>query len=223
MNKKAQILVIDDHRIFADGLSLMLQQLDNSFSVDTLYTASSVIENLEGLLNYKLVLIDLNMPNLSGVDFLRTLATHKVLIPVIIISGSEEIDDVERCIRLGARGFIPKSLPSSEVVKAIKQVLANDVFLPKSLSETVNWSHCNPQFNPSKADPNHVDGLRPRQIEVLSLMYQGYSNGKIAVVLGISESAIKSHISIIFKALSVKSRTMAVKAALDLGLINNNN
>lgn len=223
MNKKVQILVIDDHRIFADGLSLMLQQLDGSFRVDTLYTAGPIITNLEELVKYNLVLIDLHMPNLSGADFLRALATHKVFIPVIIISGSEEISDVERCLRLGARGFIPKSLPSPEVLEAVNRVLANNIFLPKALSEAVDWSRCNPQLNLSQSDPTSVNGLRPRQIEVLSLMYQGYSNSKIAVVLGVSESAIKSHISIIFKALSVKNRTMAVKAALDLGLITNNN
>lgn len=220
MNKTAKILVIDDHRIFADGLSLMLQQLDNSFSVKTFYTASSVIANLDELVNYDLVLIDLNMPNLSGVDFLTAIAANKVVTPTIIISGSEELDDVERCLRLGARGFIPKSLPSAEVVAGIKKVLKGSVYLPTSLADSVNWSHCNPQLDKRAIDRKSVSEIRPRQIEVLSLMSAGHSNSKIAAILGISESAIKSHISIIFKALNVKNRTMAVKVALKMKLID---
>jgi len=220
MSETVKILVIDDHRIFADGLSLMLQQLDDSFSVETFYTARSIIANLDELVNYDLVLIDLNMPNLSGADFLTAVASHKVVIPTIIISGSEELNDVERCLRLGARGFIPKSLPSIEVVAGVKKVLTGSVFLPTSLADTVNWSRCNPQLDKHSIDQKSMSGIRPRQIEVLSLMSAGHSNSKIATILGISESAIKSHISIIFKALNVKNRTTAVKVALKLELIN---
>jgi len=220
MSKTVKILVIDDHRIFADGLSLMLQQLDHSFSVKTFYTASSIVANLDALANYDLVLIDLNMPNLSGVDFLTAIVANGVVIPTIIISGSEELDDVERCLRLGARGFIPKSLPSAEVIAGIKKVLTGSVFLPSSLADTVNWSRCNPKSDRHAIDRKIISGIRPRQIEVLSLMCAGHSNSKIAAILGISESAIKSHISIIFKALSVKNRTMAVKVALKMKLID---
>lgn len=215
---KYKIKIIDDHRIFADGLCTMLQQFDSNFDVSTQYTIQLESDYLKELSEIDLLLIDIHMPNMSGFNLLQALSNRGIKIKVLIISGSDEITDVEKALRLGAQGFIPKSLPSREMVTGVKKVLNGERFLPSYLADSVNWSACNPKLK-SNNQAITVDGLRERQIEVLRLMHQGYSNNKIASILDISESAVKSHISIIFKALNTKNRTSAIKCAVDLGLI----
>jgi len=196
----------------------MLQQFDSNFDVSTQYTIQLESDYLKELSEIDLLLIDIHMPNMSGFNLLQALSNRGIKIKVLIISGSDEITDVEKALRLGAQGFIPKSLPSREMVTGVKKVLNGERFLPSYLADSVNWSACNPKLK-SNNQAITVDGLRERQIEVLRLMHQGYSNNKIASILDISESAVKSHISIIFKALNTKNRTSAIKCAVDLGLI----
>jgi len=137
----------------------------------------------------------------------------------LFVSASEEIPDIEQAMRLGARGYIPKSLPSREMIAGIQQVLSGEIYLPHYWRDSVDWSVCNPKLNAPSKKKLSVAGLRPRQIEVLELMHQGHTNRRIASILGISESAVKSHISILFKALNTKNRTAAIKTGLELGLI----
>ena len=216
-NKK--VLLIDDHRLFADGLSAMLSQLDTSLSITTKYSARLLLDEFELLNNYDLVLIDLDMPNFNGLDFLNAVAHREASFKVLVVSGSEKISDVETALRLGANGFVPKHLPSMEMLSAVKQVLKGQRYLPRHLAETVDWSACRTNSPPVKAIAPDLDNIRPRQLEVLRLMQEGHSNNTIGTILGISESAVKSHISIIFKALHAHNRTAAVKTGAELGLI----
>lgn len=219
VSPQKNILIVDDHRLFADGLSLMLSQLDTSLSISTEYNARVLLDDFAALCAYDLVLVDLDMPSLNGLDFLNAVGHREANFKVLIVSGSEKISDVENALRLGANGFAPKQLPSTEMLAAIKQVLAGQRYLPRNLAETVDWSLC------QRSDELHAKlapdatSLRPRQLEVLKLMQEGHSNNKIGTILGVSESAIKSHISILFKALQARNRTAAVKVGIDLGLI----
>ena len=213
------VLIIDDHRLFADGLSLLLRQMDETLTVTTEYSAQAALAKLKWLKTFDLLLIDVNMPNLTGFDFLQALNERSIHIKVLFVSGNEELPDVEQALRLGARGYIPKSLPSAEMVTAITKVLAGDMFLPRNWDDSINWAACNPKLNTKRQEKISVAGLRPRQIEVLGLMHKGHTNIKIALILGISESAVKSHISILFKALDTKNRTAAIKAGLEQALI----
>ena len=213
------VLIIDDHRLFADGLSVLLGQMDEALSVTTEYSAQAALAKPEWLKSFDLLLIDVNMPNLTGFDFLQALNKRGIRTKVLFVSGNEELPDVEHALRLGARGYIPKSLPSAEMVTAIKTVLNGGLFLPHNWDESINWAACNPKLNAKSQPKISVAGLRPRQIEVLELMHKGHTNLKIASILGISESAVKSHISILFKALDTKNRTATIKAGLDQALI----
>lgn len=213
------ILIIDDHRLFADGLSVLLQQMDETLTVTTEYSARAALAKPEWLDSFDLLLIDVNMPTLTGFDFLQALNKRNILTKVVFVSGNEELPDVEHALSLGARGYIPKSLPSAEMVAAVKKVLDGDLFLPHNWDESVNWAVCNSNLNTKKQTKISVAGLRPRQIEVLELMHKGHTNQNIASILGISESAVKSHISILFKALNTKNRTAAIKVGLEQALI----
>ena len=220
MNKSQHnILLIDDHRLFADGLSVMLSQLDSSLSITTQYNARILLDDCSKLSHYDLILVDLEMPSLSGLDFLNAVVHRDSSFKVLIVSGSEKISDIESAMRLGASGFIPKHLPSAEMLIAIKQVLAGQRYLPRNLAERIDWSACRPNSAPKQKVTPNIATLRPRQLEVLKLIQDGHSNSIIGAILGISESAVKSHITILFKALHTHNRTAAVKAGIELGLI----
>lgn len=213
------VLIIDDHRLFADGLSVLLRQMDAALTVTTEYSAQAALAKPDWLETFDLLLIDVNMPNLTGFEFLQALNKRNLHTRVLFVSGNEDLPDVEQALRLGARGYVPKSLPSAEMVAAIKKVLNGDLYLPYDWDESINWAACNPKLTTEKQSEISVAGLRKRQIEVLELMHKGHTNQKIASILGISESAVKSHISILFKALNTKNRTAAIKAGLEQALI----
>jgi len=216
---RKKILIVDDHRLFADGLSLMLSQLDPGLCISTEYNARLMLNDVASLTQYDAVLIDLDMPSFNGFDFLSAIRHREANVRVLIVSGSEKIADVENALRLGANGFVPKNIPSTEMLNAIQKVLAGQRYLPRRLAESVDWSACHTSnIKPNKAKVDTTE-LRPRQLEVLQLMHEGHSNAQIGTILGISESAVKSHISILFKALQTRNRTAAVKAGVELGLI----
>ncbi len=216
-----KILIIDDHRLFADGLKIILGQLDKKLQVTTKYNARQLLDDFDTLNTYDLVITDLNMPNINGFDFLMAAKHRCSNFKKLIVSGSEKISDVENALRLGANGFVPKDLPSHEILSAINDVLAGKIYLPQHLSKTVNWSVC-------RSDDYRVDvdvsneasiNLRPRQLQILSLIKDGHNNKKIGSIIGISESAVKTHISNLFKTLEVNNRTAAVKAGIECELI----
>jgi len=222
MNSKVtKILIIDDHRLFADGLKVILSQLNKKFQITTKYNARQLLDDFDTLNTYDLVITDLNMPNINGFDFLMAAKHRCSNFKKLIVSGSEKISDVENALRLGANGFVPKELPSHEILSAIEEVLAGEIYLPKHLSKAVNWSVC-------RSDDYRVDvdvtkaasiNLRPRQLQILTLIKDGHSNKKIGSIVGISESAVKTHISNLFKLLDVNNRTAAVKAGVEFKLI----
>jgi len=217
MSVNKNILIVDDHRLFADGLDFILKQYSNNLNVRTEYSVRRLLNDFGSLKKYDLVLMDLFMPGFNGFDFLRAVNHRNAKFKVLIVSGSEEISDVENVMKLGSRGFAPKSLPPTEMVKAINRVLAGEIFLTRELSQAINWSVCSDQQSFTKKLSN-ID-LRPRQIEVLTLIQEGHSNNKIGTILGISESAVKSHVSNLFKILNVCNRTAAIKAGVSLDIL----
>lgn len=216
---KIKILIVDDHRIFADGLCAMLHQLNPSFEVTIRYHVDLEDEALTAMASADLLLVDLHMPSLSGFNLMQALSKRGIETKVLIISGSNEVPEIEQALSLGAKGFVPKSLPSREMVAAIHSVLNGEVYLPKDIQDAIDWGVLNPKPSSSTPKKTNINGLRDRQLEVLELMYQGNSNAEIAAVLDVSESAVKSHISILFKAMETKNRTSTIKRAIELGLI----
>lgn len=217
--KTRKILIADDHRLFADGLSLILTQFDSKLNVTTVYNARTLLDDAGALRKYDLLIVDINMPNLNGLDFIRALKNRCEDFKVLIISGSEDINDVEQALRLGACGFAPKSLPPLEILAAIDKVLSNEIFLPRALAQSVDWLACQPGKANKQTRANTSPDLRPRQLEVLKLMNEGHKNAQIGTILGISESAVKYHISSVFKALNTQNRTAAIRVATQLGLL----
>ena len=208
-----KILLIDDHKLFADGLVMILESSGNNFTVDTCNDIQNLLVSGEKLSAYDLILVDLHMPKLSGFSFLSAIKTQSIGVVVAVISGSEEQHEIERALALGAQGYIPKESSSEEFIYAARQLLQNNRYLPMHWLGEIDWTvDCYDESLMSEV-------LTSRQIQVLELMRDGLQNKQIALVLGISVSSVKSHVEQLFKKLKVNNRTSCVQIAQERNLV----
>lgn len=213
-----KILIIDDHRLFADGLAMIVQRLDTPTEVTICNNARTLLDSKESLTRYALVLMDLQMPNIDGFGFLTSLRVHNIGVRVLVVSSSENRSEIEKALQLGASGFVPKNAPAAEMLTGVTTVINGGRFVPEHLVGPISWPRA--QYSETSiADVECVGKLTERQIQVLSLMQAGNSNIEIAQILGVSESAIKGHISRLFKLLCAKNRTACVRRAIQQNLI----
>ncbi len=213
-NRKKRILLLDDHRLFADGLKSLLSEPNGEIQVDLLNDAKTILNDLNSLKRYDLVLTDLQMPSMSGLVFLKAVQAQKIPLRVAVISGSKSQSDVESAIVLGACGYIPKDSSSEQMWFAVRKLLDGDRYLPDEMFAFTDWVQAS-SSKPLAGKPM----LSERQLEVLRLMRDGLSNPDIANVLGVSRSAVKRHIERAFKTLEVNNRTSCVREAERLKLI----
>jgi DNA-binding NarL/FixJ family response regulator len=150
------------------------------------------------------------MPGKNGIDAVIAIADKYPSLPVIIISSSEDPDDLRRAIDAGAMGYIAKTEDSIVILNAIKLVLSGGVYVSPSVIKKKSTSEL--------ASDNIISQLTPRQKEVLCCIVDGQSNKEIARSLQITDATIKVHLKTIFKILSVNNRTQAAMLAKNLGI-----
>ncbi|MDP9604860.1 response regulator transcription factor [Variovorax sp. NFACC27] len=208
------VLLIDDHAMFREGLALTLRQEDASLVIET---AGSGAEALAVLANMpsapELVMTDFYLPDLAGAALLGSLRRCRAGLRILVLSASEDPQDVETAIAEGAHGFVHKSADSRQLMDALRRVMQGQ-------HGVVLASPGGPASMPilsDRADP--LARLSARQTEVLHLLCEGLRNADIAARLSTTERTVKAHISAIFGALEVDSRTQAVIAARRAGLM----
>ena len=204
------ILLVDDHPLFLEGLRHVLQQLDDSLSIQSCGSCEEALTLVED--DFDLVLLDINLPGMSGLDGLQQIRHRLPATPLVVMSASEDRNKVLRAIELGAKGFIPKSSTPDVIINALQLVLSGGVYLPMAVLETVNSS----QAKTSTADGQ---SLTPRQVAVLKLLAEGHSNKTIANRLTMAENTVRVHVSAILRFLDVSNRTEAGLAAMRMGLL----
>lgn len=213
MTKDPHILIIDDHRLFADGLALILRNLGGT-NVTVRNDAQSALKDTDQLRDYDLILVDLHMPQFSGFDFLMAVKAQSLNLSVAVISGTDKRSDIERTVQLGAKGFISKQTNGKKFLKAVTSLLnGKSVLLSKWASE-IDW--CQTTSTGSMAADCPVTG---RQLQVLELMSNGLQNKQIALALGISPYSVKDHVKNLFRNFEVHNRTLCVQTARDQNLI----
>jgi DNA-binding NarL/FixJ family response regulator len=204
------VLLIDDHTLFREGLKFLLRSLDAALEVDEAGDCAAALAHAAKR-GYDLVLLDLKMPGVAGLDALAALREAIPAAPLVVLSGEESPAVVRAAIERGAMGFIPKSSTPEVLLQALRLVLARGVYLPPSVLAVAE---------PAAADGSEtaLRGLTPRQIDVLRCVIQGKSNKIIARELDVSEGTVKAHLSSVLRAFGARSRTEAVYAAAKLGL-----
>jgi len=215
-----KILIIDDHHLFREGLKLVLSQLNP----DIVPLEAAALDEALALAtkhpDIAIVLFDLGLPGVHGIDALATFRQQCDDLPVIVLSGQEDQQTVLDALAGGAMGFVPKSTTPQTLHAALKIVLDNGVYVPPVALG---------QLRPSAAAPAPACaaglgrrlgdlGLTVRQAEVFRLIVQGKTNKAIARTLQISESTIKQHVKPILRALGVTSRVGAILEVARLGI-----
>ena len=207
MLQNMKILIADDHPLYRDALSMLVQQLDEKVSTKTVCCYDEVIQQLHDNDKPDLILVDLHMPGINAWQGIKTLRGLSPETPIVVISSSESEDDSTRALELGALGFIPKSLDGDSMINALRLIVENGVTIA-------------PIVKRSETRKTTSATLTNRQHEVLQRLANGESNKIIAKKLKLSEGTVKLHVRAVFTALNVNNRTQAVISAKKLGLID---
>ena len=198
----AQILVVDDELPIRTTIAEMLKR--QSYDVSTAGTGEEAL-GLVYQRPFDLLLLDLKMPGANGFEGLAYLRGQYPDLPIVVVSASEDAAIIQQVLRLGALGFIPKSVPMKELVSALNTVIGGDNWVPEGIS-------LHPESEDGPDFASKLASLTPQQYKVLVMLRDGSLNKQIAWELNVSEATIKAHITAIFRKLGVKNRTQAVIA-----------
>jgi DNA-binding NarL/FixJ family response regulator len=202
--EKIRVLVVEDHPTTRIGIAAIVDATPDMTVVAQAQSGEEAVKHYD---KYQpdVTLMDLRLPGMSGVDAIRAVvATHSDA-KFVVLTTYEGDEDIHQALQAGARSYIVKGMPHEALVDALRRVHEGGRFLPAPVSRTL-YSRI----------PNLE--LRPREREVLDLLVRGKSNKEIASELGITESTVKCHVSVILLRLNVTDRTQAVVTALRRGL-----
>src|SRR5580658_2733193 len=202
---KIKVLIVDDHPIMRVGIAAIIEATPDMTAVAQAGSGEEAVELFEKHLP-DITLMDLRLPGMSGVEAIRTVMARHRAARFVVLTTYEGDEDIHQALQAGARSYIIKGMPHDALVSALRRVHAGGRFLPTPVSRALN-----------SRIPN--SDLSSREREVLSLIVNGQSNKEIASNLGITESTVKCHVSVILMRLNVSDRTQAVVAALQRGLI----
>jgi len=208
------ILVADDHPLYRDAISRTIRgQFVNAsvLEAEDLGSAMTIAQQNPDL---DMILLDLNMPGMDGLNGLIQLRTHCPSIPIVIVSAENDRKVVLKSITYGAVGFIVKSLPRDVMIQALVQVLSGQVYLPADVFWNSSPTHHSHFEHGSNTDC--FQSLTRRQLLVLEQMAKGESNKQIAFTLHIAETTVKAHVSAVLRKLNVHNRIQAIIAASDI-------
>ena len=208
-----KILVIDDHALVREGLCQVLKGLEDHVEVLQSGTCTLGFAIAQDHPDLDLVLLDYHLPDMTGLVALQIFGMRHPELPVIMLSGSANMQIVRHVLQAGASGFVTKSALSDELLAAVRQVLAGGDYLPPGY-EDLNLA----PYTPSVGDAN-IDrsGLTHKQELVLRQLLDGRSNREIASTLSLSEETVKTHVASILRHFDVQNRTQAVVAAARSG------
>jgi DNA-binding NarL/FixJ family response regulator len=212
------ILVIDDHPLFIDGVSQVLMQLADNVEVFKATSIQEALTLLESHSDFDLILLDLSLPGMDGFSFLQRFSAAEFCIPVVVVSAEEQLSLIRRALEASVMGFVPKSLGAADMLLAFQSVLEGNQFLPDRIVQMLSRK---PEQAISVEIPPHAQhaGISAKQYAVLILMAKGYSNQTIARQLNRTEHTVKSHTAALFQILGVSNRTECVEIARTRGLI----
>ena len=210
-----RLLLIDDHKMFIDGLARTLDSLPIVHHVTIKNCAKKALEHIEEGHIYHLVMLDLNMPDMNGFQFMDTLIDRDFHFPVAILSGSADPHDFTKLRDYDISGYISKSSDINELHQALQLISEGEIVIPSEFSVYFNSDYKLDSVN--KIAKQHQ--LPPRKIEILVCMSNGMTNKKIAEKLFVAKSTIDGHVKEIYKRLEVSNRAECINKSKSLGLI----
>lgn len=215
---RVTVLLVDDQSLFREGLRTLLSVETGVEVVGEAGNGEAAVQ-LAARLRPQVVLMDLRMPVLGGVEATRRLRAGVPASRVLVLTTFDDDEDVFDAIRAGAAGYLLKDAPREKLVEAIRAAARGESFLQPSIAAKV-VAEFNRMTPPTRlaGRPPLVEPLSERELEVLRHLSQGKSNKEIAAALGIAEGTAKNHMTNILGKLGVSDRTQAALRARELGL-----
>lgn len=200
-----RVLVVDDHPVFRDGLAALLDSLDDMNVVATAGDGPDAIAAVDTGEGVDVVLMDINLPTMSGVEATTRIVARPEPPAVLAITMVDDDDTVVAVMRAGARGYVLKGATSEEITAAVRTVAAGGAVFGAGVAAQVLALTA----AAATRQPAHIEGLTDREREVLALIAEGASNPQIARALGVSLKTVQNYVSRILDKLQVSDRTQA--------------
>jgi narL len=210
-----RILLVDDHTLFRSGLKALLSR-QADFEI-----VGEASDGLEGVklaeqLKPDLVLLDLDMPVMNGAEALAQMLAANRELPVVMLTVSEDAEDLKEAFVLGARGYLVKNIDAEYLVNGVRQVVAGEsVMSPEMTSKFVNGIRAKHLSLMPEVRPETVKSLTERERQILGCLAQGASNREMANLLNMSESTVKAHLQRIMRRFDFSSRVQAAVFAAE--------
>lgn len=212
MTGSQRIVIADDHPLFREAVLIRLRMaLGDDVVIEEAADLAQAHQMLGQRSPVQLLLLDLHMPGAHGLSALVHIRAQYPDVPVVMISANDTPEIMARARTLGAYGYVPKSIPGSQLAETVRRVLAGTPAWSDSLPPS-------PALSPEALNATRViEGLTPQQFRIATLLAQGLLNKQIAWELGIAENTVKVHMSIILRKFNVNNRTQValIMRALD--------
>ena len=212
-----KILVVDDHAIVREGLKALLE-LDNDVEIVTEACSSKECFKILTKDIYDVVLMDLKMPGIDGIETTRLIKEDYPQIKVVLLTNYDDTEYVLESIKAGADGYVLKDVKKGDLIRIVRIVLQNQAFIDPGVTGKV-FRRLKEKQNTSSEQCHFRSILSRRELEVLSCVVDGMTNKEVADVICLSLDTVKAHLKKIYKKLGVNSRSQAIKVALQEGLI----
>ncbi len=207
---KIKVMIADDHALIREGIKKLLELEENFEIVALAGDGEQAITSIKET-SPDVVLLDINMPVMNGIDCLKQIKQDYPEIKVIMLTIHEDAEYLIETINIGAEGYVLKDADVSSLVKAIQKVVQGEVYIHPTLSGILVREYKRKDKSMEDVIGNN---LTKREYEVIRLISKGYNNKEIAIELFISEKTVKNHVSNIFKKIKVTDRTQAALYAI---------
>ncbi len=210
-----RVLLVDDHTLFRSGLETLLER----HNIDVAAATGDGREGMQLALEIQpdIVLLDMRMPDMNGLEVLRALRAEGMKSPIVMLTTSNEERDLVECLRNGAQGYLLKDMEPGELVAALRDIQAGRTVVAPELAGVLARVVQGEAVEVERQDTPFSE-LTPRELEILCLLAEGQSNKVIARNLGISDGTVKLHVKAVLRKLNVHSRVEAAVMAVEKNL-----
>ncbi|MDP2229869.1 response regulator transcription factor [Methylotenera sp.] len=216
--KSIRVLIVDDHTLFRSGIKLLLER---QAGFEVVGEASDGLEGVKRAKQLKpdVVLLDLHMPGTGGLAAVPLLREEVPQTEVIMLTVSEDADDLLEALRAGARGYLLKNIETDFLLDSIRRAAAGESVISTHMAGKLADAMRNPQNSLAKAESS-LGKLTPREREIIVMLASGASNKEVARTLDLAESTVKIHVQGILRKLNLSSRVQAAVYAVEHGLVD---
>ena len=214
---KIQVMVVDDHKMFVEGVQAIFSDSSHIQVVKTVHDGNEVMKSIENTPNLDIILLDINLPNINGLELTKLISKKYPAIKILILSMYNNAEYIKEVLKEGASGYVLKNTDHEELLNAIQSVFAGNQFYSQSVTQTMMNSFA------KKSQINNTDILQvkisKREKEILSLIIKEHTAQEIANMLFISLHTVETHRSNLMSKLGVRNSAGLVRVALENNLV----